>query len=66
MYFGYSIRNSIEGMSDSRTQQTLNRQVFLSDILDIADIEYEMETIPAHREDVKDLPPSPFKWDSLS
>lgn len=42
-----------------------DRQVLLADDPDIVDIEYEMETIPAHRDDTEYLAPSLFKWDSL-
>lgn len=44
---------------------SFDRQVLLAENLNSMDIEYEMETIPAHRDDVEDFPPSPFKWDSL-
>ena len=46
-------------------QLTFDRQVLLAENLDSMDIEYEMETIPAHRDDMEHFPPSPFKWDSL-
>ena len=50
-------------------QRIFDRQVLLADDPDYVDIEYEMNTIPAHREEEEeeeeDFPPSPFKWDSL-
>ena len=46
-------------------QRSFDRQVLLAENLDSMDIEYEMETIPAHRDDMEDVPPSPFEWDSL-
>ena len=49
----------------SLEQRIFDRQVLLADDPDHVDIEYEMATIPAHRDDAEDLPPSPFKWDSL-
>ena len=66
LYFGYSIWNSRERHRTSHLEQRIfDRQVLLADDADYVDIEYEMETIPAHRDDTDDLPPSPFKWDSL-
>lgn len=46
-------------------QGTFGRQILLADTTDSIDFEYEMETIPAHRDDLELFPPSPFKWDSL-
>lgn len=67
LYFGYSIWNSSERFQKAPNlqQKIFDRQVLLADDADIVDINYEMETIPAHRDDLSDLPPSPFKWDSL-
>lgn len=67
LYFGYSIWNSRERLQKAPNleQKIFDRQVLLADDADIVDINYEMETIPAHRDYLSDLPPSPFKWDSL-
>ena len=67
LYFGYSIWNSRERFQKvpNLQQRIFDRQVLLADDADIVDINYEMETIPAHRDDLSDLPSSPFKWDSL-
>ena len=66
LYFGYSIWNSRERLQMSRLEQRIfDRQVLLADDPDYVDIEYEMNTIPAHREEDEDFPQSPFKWDSL-
>jgi len=66
LYFGYSIWHSRERLEMSSLEQRIfDRQVLLADDPDYVDIEYEMATIPAHRDDAEDLPPSPFKWDSL-
>lgn len=46
-------------------QRTFDRQILLADTTDSMDIEYEMDTIPAHRDDLEHFPPSQFKWDSL-
>lgn len=46
-------------------QRIFDRQVLMADDPDYVDIEYEMNTIPAHREEEEDFPPSPFKWDSI-
>lgn len=65
LYFGYSVWNSRERKRMLQGQLTFDRQVLLAENLDSMDIEYEMETIPAHRDDMEHFPPSPFKWDSL-
>ena len=66
LYFGYSIWNSGERQRRSHLgQKMFDRQVLLADDPDYVDIEYEMETIPAHRDDTEYLASSPFKWDSL-
>ena len=66
LYFGYSIWNSGERQRRSHLgQRMFDRQVLLADEPDYVDIEYEMETIPAHRDDTEYVAPSPFKWDSL-
>lgn len=65
LYFGYSLWNSEERYRTPQGQLKYDRQVLLTDNLDSMDIEYEMETIPAHRDHMDIFPPSPFKWDSL-
>lgn len=65
LYFGYSLWNSEERYRTPQGQLKFDRQVLLAENLDSIDIEYEMETIPAHRDDTEIFPPSPFKWDSL-
>ncbi|KAL9970298.1 hypothetical protein ACROYT_G022652 [Oculina patagonica] len=65
LYFGYSVWNSHERYRMPQGQRTFDRQILLADTTDSMDIEYEMDTIPAHRDDLEHFPPSQFKWDSL-
>lgn len=65
LYFGYSLWNSGERDRTPQGQLKFDRQVLLAENLDSLDIEYEMETIPAHRDDTEIFLPSPFKRDSL-
>ena len=67
LYFGYSVWNSQERQQRSPLleQKIFDRQVLLADDPDVIDFDYEMETIPAHRDNSANLSPSAFKWDSL-
>ncbi|XP_068696433.1 high affinity cationic amino acid transporter 1-like [Montipora foliosa] len=67
LYFGYSVWNSQERqqMSPLLEQKIFDRQVLLADDPDVIDFGYEMETIPAHRDNSANLSPIAFKWDSL-
>ena len=50
LYFGHGLWNSNEGRQRARAQLT-DAQPLLSDTIDDIDIKYDMEVIPAHRED---------------
>ena len=58
LYFGYSVWNSRERYRMPQGKQIFDRRVVLADTTDSIDIEYEMDTIPAHRDDLE-YPPSP-------
>ena len=58
LYFGYGIWHSKEGL------RSFEKKIFLKDISDRIDIIYEMEIIPAHREDTLDLSATPLKGKS--